>query len=205
MAWGLQVQSGLLDLRKAIPLFLVGLFVSCMFFHGELALSRPAPRYLTRFYLMISLGGAIGGMLVGLAAPRVFSGYYELPLGLLAGGVLCAFALWRAMRLAAVTALVATITTGIYVFDYVKEVRSDAVMVTRNFFGVLRVQDSGEGKESARRLVHGSIMHGKQWSDPELRHIPTTYYGETSGLGRLVAALRGRPLRVGVVGLGTGT
>ena len=41
MAWGLQTDSGLLELRKAIPLYLAGLFVACMFFHGELARNRP--------------------------------------------------------------------------------------------------------------------------------------------------------------------
>ena len=46
-------------------MYLAGLFVCCMFCHGELTLLKPAPRYLTRYYLMISLGGAIGGLLVG--------------------------------------------------------------------------------------------------------------------------------------------
>jgi len=80
------------------------------------------------------------------------------------------------------------------------------VLMARNFFGVLRVQDSGEGKDRVRRLMHGTIMHGKQSFDPELRRKPITYYEETSGLGRLFKALQpGGPLRVGVVGLGTGT
>jgi SAM-dependent methyltransferase len=205
MAWALQTESGLLELRKAIPLYLAGLFIACMLFHGELALSRPAPRYLTRFYLMLSLGGALGGVAVGLLAPRVFTGYYELPLGLLAGGVLAALALWRPMRWGAVAAVLATAWAGVYVFSYTKDVREEAVLVTRNFFGVLRVQDSGEGLDKVRRLVHGTIMHGKQSFNPDNRGKPLTYYGETSGIGRLFAAFKDRSLKTGVVGLGTGT
>jgi len=33
-----------------------------MFLHGELARGWPDGRYLTRFYLMLSLGGALGGI-----------------------------------------------------------------------------------------------------------------------------------------------
>jgi len=54
--------------------------------------------------------------------------------------------------------------------------------------------------------VHGGIIHGTQWREDDRRRWPTTYYCETSGVGRALASLptdRGR--RVGVVGLGTGT
>src|SRR5207244_5127119 len=58
-----------LDLRVAAPLYLVGLFFTCMFCHGELARAKPDPSQLTRFYLMISLGGALGAVLVAIVAP----------------------------------------------------------------------------------------------------------------------------------------
>ena len=57
------------------------MFVLCMFAHGELAADRPAPAYLTRFYLMVSLGGAVGGLFVGLIAPYVFPDNFETGLG----------------------------------------------------------------------------------------------------------------------------
>src|SRR5712692_8574540 len=56
--------------------------------HGELARLKPHSRYLTSFYLMLSLGGAIGGVFVGLLAPHLFRGYFELPIGLAACAVL---------------------------------------------------------------------------------------------------------------------
>jgi len=54
--------------------------------------------------------------------------------------------------------------------------------------------------------VHGRIIHGFQFRNPRLQHLPTAYYGEDSGVG---IALRhyhsGQPKRVGAVGLGCGT
>ena len=82
MAWALHAERGIHDIKEAVALFCAGLFVCCMFFHGELANMKPAPRYLTSFYLMVSLGGALGGVLVGFVAPRLFPTYYEFGLGL---------------------------------------------------------------------------------------------------------------------------
>ena len=73
-----------LDLEKAAPLFLAGLFVACMVCHGELARLKPDPAHLTRFYLMVSLGGALGAVLVAIVAPLVLAGYFELGIALVA-------------------------------------------------------------------------------------------------------------------------
>ena len=85
--------AGILPIQTGIPVFLVGLFVCCMVCHGELARLKPAARYLTHFYLTISAGGALGGLLVGLVAPLLFHAYYELPLGLVAAAVVALAAL----------------------------------------------------------------------------------------------------------------
>ena len=68
-------------IKVMIPLFAMGLFTCCMVCHGELARLKPHPQYLTHFFLMISAGGALGGILVGLVAPHLFNALYELPLG----------------------------------------------------------------------------------------------------------------------------
>jgi hypothetical protein len=85
--------AGILPLQAGIPVFLASLFICCMVCHGELARLKPHPRYLTHFYLMVSAGGAMGGLLVGLAAPLLFSAYYELPIGLVAAAALAVTAL----------------------------------------------------------------------------------------------------------------
>lgn len=66
------------------------LFVFCMLCHGELYRSRPELSRLTSFYLMVALGGAIGGGFVSLGAPLLFKGFWEFPVALLAGLVLLA-------------------------------------------------------------------------------------------------------------------
>ena len=45
----------------------------CMVCHGELVKLKPVERYLTSFYLMIAIGGALGGILAAVIAPKVFA------------------------------------------------------------------------------------------------------------------------------------
>jgi SAM-dependent methyltransferase len=62
----------------------LALFVACMVCHGELYQLKPSPRHLTAYFLLISAGGALGGVLVALVAPAVFTEYREFHLGLVA-------------------------------------------------------------------------------------------------------------------------
>ena len=55
-------------------------FVCALMCHGELARRRPPPQFLTAYYMWISFGGMIGGILVGLIAPHIFSRIIEYPL-----------------------------------------------------------------------------------------------------------------------------
>ncbi|HEY1016706.1 MAG TPA: fused MFS/spermidine synthase, partial [Herpetosiphonaceae bacterium] len=66
-----------------IPLHLVGFFVFTMMTHGQLAADRPEPRHLTEFYLLMSLGGVIGGAFNALLAPLIFDSVLEYPLTLI--------------------------------------------------------------------------------------------------------------------------
>jgi spermidine synthase len=66
-----------------LPLHLLGLLMVAYVLHGYLAASRPHPQYLTRFYLLISLGGVLGGLLNAIAAPLLFSTVLEYPLVLI--------------------------------------------------------------------------------------------------------------------------
>jgi spermidine synthase len=64
----------------AIPVHLVGLWVTAMVCHGELARRRPPASRLTEFYLWIAVGGVLGGVFNVLVAPVVFSRTWEYPL-----------------------------------------------------------------------------------------------------------------------------
>jgi len=183
--------------------------------HGELARSKPDPRHLTGFYLMLALGGALGGVLVGLVAPQVFDDLYELPIGMCALSLLAMVALLRDRssllngRWATVTRLVffaLIVGLGVALARTYWDNAADSRLTSRNFYGVLNVRDSGEGPEAMRVLAHGTIIHGKQFLEPDRRDWPTSYYGMTSGIGLAILDARSRgPLRVGVVGLGAGT
>jgi|KBSSwiStaDraftv2_1062776.scaffolds.fasta_scaffold47318_3 hypothetical protein len=63
-------------------------FTTAMLAHRTLYEARPAPAYLTEFYLWMSFGGALGGMFTALVAPKLFSEIYEYPL-LLAASMAC--------------------------------------------------------------------------------------------------------------------
>jgi SAM-dependent methyltransferase len=191
-----------LNLHLAAPLYLVGLFVACMVCHGELARMKPDPAHLTRFYLMISLGGALGAVLVAIVAPLALAGYFELGIALIALGAI--IILVRRIRWlgVAVTALTA-ILVGRGVMEY-----SDGVRVMeRDFYGVVRTVDH-MSPVPYRSMYHGAIMHGGQLLGDSFRNTPSDYFGPTSGYGRVLASLRElepkKPLSVGVIGLGAG-
>ncbi|HLX46360.1 MAG TPA: fused MFS/spermidine synthase [Bryobacteraceae bacterium] len=185
----------------AIPIFALGLFVCCMFCHGELSFLAPPAEYLTTFYLMIALGGALGAVFVGLIAPLVFSGIYELPIALLAVAGLALRLNWDGGWSQRLLWGVATVAMVVVVGAQVRAYHFNTRVVTRNFYGALRVIESG----NARALYHGTVKHGSQFLTGAMRMSPTTYYGPPSGIGLALLYCCDRPKRVGVVGLGAGT
>ncbi len=208
MAWLLVDSRFQFDLPLQLAIYLAGLFVGCMFCHGELYRTRPAPSRLTAFYLTVSAGGALGGFLVAVVAPLVFSAYYELDIGLVAVAVLAALRfgpVGRVARFASLAALLGVTGCAVYEsFTY----REDVRLSSRSFYGVLRVKEYGYPGEDGhlRRLVHGAIMHGEQYQTGKWRAFITTYYQETSGIGAAIKSKQAAgPLRAGVIGLGAGT
>lgn len=208
MAWSLADSRLTHELALQLAVFTIGLFIGCMFCHGELARLKPSPRHLTRFYLMVALGGAIGAALVGIVAPLVLPARFELAWGLIAAACLLAWQVRDDPHVFRVLAVVSALaTTGCAIWGIV-EFYDTTIATARNFYGVLRVQESGVNEASRHKtLVSGTIMHGLQYESPEFRRRPTSYYTPSSGVGRLLETLHPRlePLRVGVIGLGTGT
>lgn len=202
------IEAGLLPLNEALPLYAVGLFVLCMFFHGELVHRKPAPQHLTRFYLMVSLGGAVGGLLVGIAAPLLLNWTWELPGALMVSALVL---LGLSSGVSRASAAVALLLAGWGCSLHVAATYRDTIEVSRNFYGTLRVKATAtDDQPDARwRLLHGVIAHGEQYRQEPLRKSPTTYYGESSGVGRGIEGLRalspGQPQRIGLIGLGVGT
>ena len=198
-----------------LPLLCAALFVCCMTCHGELARLRPAADRLTVFYLSISVGGAIGGLFVGLLAPHLFPAMFEYPIAFVACPALL-LATFRRQRFQWanrqllqpfwVGSLACTIVLSGYVCNQTWKQLRASIFLGRNFYGALRVDDFFKYGGHLRRLNHGTITHGAQFLLPEWRHRPTTYYARNSGIGLTWYALApGGPLKMGVVGLGAGT
>ncbi len=254
------------------------LFTICMVCHGELVRMRPHRRNLTSFYLAVSIGGALGGLMAAVVAPLIFRGYWEfrlavsiatlllfivlmrdrtawiyqpqpllsilLPAAALAlpelMGVVARTWLYNAIAILIVVAIAVlyalrdrfarwnrpglfaqllmlpaiVVIAALAVFVTIVGYRS-SVLVTRNFYGVLRIMSNGERDPEWRayELWSGRIMHGEQFIATGKRFEPASYYGPDSGIGLLLSNHPNRakpdpkdwPLRVGVVGLGTGT
>jgi spermidine synthase len=193
-----------LELLWAAVTYFAGLFVACMFCHGELARLKPDPRYLTRFYLMLSAGGAAGAVLIAIVAPLVLDGYYELNITLVLLALLVLARLSGPARLVGVLVLV---PTAWFALQGAREYGRDMRVMERDFYGVVRTRDRTVDGVSYRAMFHGGIIHGGQLLGEEYRNTPSDYFGPTSGYGRLFTALaeiRPQPRRVGIIGLGAG-
>lgn len=212
MSWTLADKDMHFKLHWQIGLFLTGLFVACMFCHGELVARKPHPAYLTTFYLMVSVGGAFGALLVGVVAPLTLPAYYELEIAIVLLSALATAMLWKRFHVSIVgigaVVTVFALAAAIYT---VKEFREDVVLMTRNFYGTLRVKEytPPDRENHKRSLVHGAILHGEQYLYPPYNRLATTYYKAKSGVGRILLLMERRnpdaPRKVGVIGLGTGT
>lgn len=208
-AYGLQDSLVGLNIRVAIPVYALGLFALCMFLHGELAQRRPGPRYLTRYYLMLSLGGAIGGILVGLVAPRVLPAYYELGIGLVLTALL-AGAVFAPRRWLVLGAGASAAACAWFLWLQIHDDVAGTRRMARNFYGTLLTNDvqREDPRDNVRQLYHGSVKHGEQYLAAERQREPTTYYGATAGIGLAIAQVQAQvpsqSTHIGLIGLGAG-
>jgi hypothetical protein len=201
---------------QELLLHFTALFCLCMVCHGELFRLRPDPRHLTSFYLMISAGGAIGGMLVSLVAPHVFSSFAEWRLGLAIGCLLAVWVLFADQpqsfihrRFAPLAGLLLLLFVGANALPrYRAAADRELYRSARNFYGVISVVERNVDvpDQHVFRFYSGRIVHGLQFASEQKRHEPTAYFGRTTGVGQAFASLSNKPnLRVGVIGLGIGT
>jgi hypothetical protein len=205
MAW----LSDSLALKQVTPVYALGLFFVCMACHGELARLKPEPRRLTAFYLCMSVGGALGSLFMAVLAPLVFQGYFELYAALVVAGMaawLLPLPAWGSSRRLVLRGAVGAVVlcTGVLSVQGVKTYVEAVRFMDRDFYGVVRTRDSDVGGEPFRNLIHGAIAHGGQLLREDLRMAPSSYFGPTSGYGRVFASLPPGPRKVGVIGLGAG-
>ena len=207
-------------------------FGAAMCCHGELARSKPGPQKLTMFYLLISVGGALGGVFVAIIAPKIFVDFYEFQFGLIAAIVFTLLAYGAQVRdgvresssgsgalikfgVIMLLGLLVVIFEGTFVGVRLAGDREDSVFLkSRNEYGTLTIHDY----DDLRKLNHGQIEHGYQFKDLPERGEPSSYYGPNCGVGLAMQFLKQsaadawhqglreeQGIDIGVIGLGIGT
>lgn len=205
-----------LSIVQQVFLYGLALWVICWICHAEIHRLRPSGRHLPGFYLALSAGGVAGGTFVALIAPRLFTAYHELRVGLMLSvlGVLCSqiFApperghRWRThcAWLGGLLAAIALISSR----GMEERLSTWSILeAKRNFYGVKRVVRADTDTPADRLILfNGNIAHGVQSLIPRLQDMPTAYFDQGSGIGHVMQSLQeARDLKVGVVGLGIGT
>jgi hypothetical protein len=172
----------------------------------------------------------MGGVFVTFVAPFLFRGFFEYHLSIVLAWVLAGICFWLnsglskrgiVFKLGMGAWGVVAVAIGYFLIQDIQDFGSDALESTRNFYGVLRVEERETGtKDAQRQLFHGVINHGVQFMAPERRKLPISYYGPKSGIGLAITRhpervkadadptgvyRREHGLRVGMIGLGTGT
>ena len=221
-AWHLIFKDQDLAIGRQIAGYGFILFSICLFCHNALYQRKPPSRYLTSFYLSISLGGAVGGVFVAVIAPQIFRLYWEYQLCLILAAILAVISIYCDRRnplyLIRHGLWLAVVVLAFFVSKKLVKENEAAVYMGRNFFGGLVVDQTtvsrpirGKGEERFPffTMYHGRISHGIQVDHPEFRDKPPAYFSEHSGVGRALLnhpkRISGKPMRVGVLGLGVGT
>jgi hypothetical protein len=200
------------------------MFMACMICHGQLVRLRPDPTHLTEYYLLISAGGALGGIFVSLIAPSIFTTHFEWALGM-AGSLFVsavvlaretpAWRVWTAHLHPSARKIAWAGANVIFAIAIVLSLNSllpeelrqgGAIYRGRNFYGTVSVWEL-DGPEGLRyrSFVSGSTPHGRQYVDPDKRHIPISYFANHTGMGKTLLYFQNKPdARVGIIGMGVG-
>jgi len=212
---------------NAVIIFLALLYSSCMICHGELVRLKPNNKDLTLFYFFIALGGVLGGAFANFSGLILFTHWWDFYLPLLAViGITITLSCIELNRrqeltqgiicLGSIASLVAfAVVIGIRIYAP----SSDVISLKRNWYGLLKVAEYQfhDPSKNVRVFMHGTILHGLQFTAQERQRTPTTYYGELSGVGHAMRYLHQREpairsaqpqhsiQRIAAIGLGTGT
>ncbi len=187
-----QIKMTFLPAAWAIICFSLILFVLCLFAQHELIRTKPKTENLTLFYVVISLGGFVGGFVTSWIVPLVSHAPVEFLLGLTLIAVVYPVKKIKWILLAIVSVSL--------IIECVINPRG-AILRKRNYYGIYEVYD----KNGVRTFVHGTTLHGVEWIDPQRRVVPLGYYSPMSPMGQVFIKDIFAAKRVGAVGLGAGT
>lgn len=193
-------------------LFCLVLFFACLYCQNQLVALKPSSHHeLTLFYLMISLGGFLGGILTSWVMPLISKTVMEYLLAL----TLIVIAWWiierknfmppssRVMdRVRAGALVVIPILLCWFWIPEIMDKNPPAVILKkRNYYGMYEIAE----RNRIRILVHGTTLHGAQLLAPGLEQEPTSFFSRTSGAGEIFTWYQPQLRSIGVIGLGVGT
>ncbi len=187
---------------------IAALFVIAMICHRSLAEDKPAePEAASAYYLAVSAGGFLAGLLMGIILPYFGRGIGWTGLDWCVAGALSLAALvirdrelWRAKNISR-TALLLGASVPVCAVLLLAHGGRAAGLTLRNFYGISRVED----KDGMRLLLHGNTLHGTQYLAPDRAAEPTLYYSRSSPLGDVFRLFGPEIKDAGVLGLGAGT
>lgn len=197
------------------------MFVGCMICHAEMVKLQPEPARLPKFYLAISFGGALGGILVALVAPLVLKDYYEHQMVLIAIAITSFFLMLKdaqgdkaATRRGIAYGALALFVGGLgYAVWTGVEAGALVVERVRNFYGVVKVvkQEIDDPQEYSLVMQQAGVDQGSQFQLAAKKMVPACAFDLNSGVGLAITHQIKRrtngdqtPLRIGIVGLGAG-
>lgn len=192
------------------------MYSGCMICHGELIRHRPEWVNLTHFYLIIALGGALGGVFINFIALPIFNEWWDFYFILLSISIVVIYAA-RSIQPSRPTKghsifFVASFLSiaGVLLVAYFQVASPDVNLVVknRNHFGLVEVNDNfnRERQKTVRTFLHGNILHGLEELDSQADEAKT-YYSAHSGIGLAIQYLQSKKdaVSIGVLGLGVGS
>jgi hypothetical protein len=228
---------GSVNVGALVPftMHLVTFFLVALVCHGELALRRPSARHLTEYYLWLSVGGVLGGLINAVVAPLLLPSLASYPpLSYLPAGLtdrlqrLCTTVLeyplmlvlaallwplpwrkiaWPPLRWLSRLAPVAlaAAVAALVPWQPPRDPNFYVVHRERGFFGVISV--NSDTRATAHTFMHGPICHGGQFRDPELRRMPLFYFSRSGPIGQVFEEFQGpkSKQKVAIAGLGIGS
>ncbi|MBX7208827.1 MAG: fused MFS/spermidine synthase [Verrucomicrobiaceae bacterium] len=186
------------------------MFGVCVICHGELARLKPDPKHLTEYYLVMSAGGALGGLVVSILAPLIFRTFFEWSLALFIGFALATCIALLGLKLSRGARIAGAVAGLVALLPMIKWEMNlgSRIARARDFYGTLSVSEREDVDEHAvyRAFISGSTKHGRQCLAANRRRDPLTYYAHDTGAGIALESLKSTSgAKVGIIGMGAGT
>jgi len=172
-------------------------FVIALMCHQKLDALKPSAQHLTLFFLILSIGGACGGIFNALIAPHIFLKPYEYML-MSALALFC----WGIGQKQKYLIFIGLFLMAIHPVIPWETAEKKLVHISRNYFGTLTVRDSN----LVRTLAHGTTDHGSQAINPKYKLTPITYYYKNTAVAQSLLAAKNsfQKMNAAVLGLGAG-